>query len=77
MRLKISRIGSTQGESMEQPQICTTQQPTARSPILEKIENIAIHNKEAGIAIATSIAIAIVLYGGAKAAETVIKAWRN
>lgn len=62
---------------MSESKICTTQQPTIWFPVLEKIENIAIHNKEAGIAIATSIAIAIVLYGGAKAAATVIKAWRK
>lgn len=61
---------------MSESKICTIQQH-AWPPVLEKIENIAIHNKEAGIAIATSIAIAIVLYGGAKAAETVIKAWRS
>ncbi|MBP0018281.1 MAG: hypothetical protein J7647_12135 [Cyanobacteria bacterium SBLK] len=60
-----------------QSQIVTTQPSTDWTVVLDKMENIAVKNKEAGIAIAVAIAIAIVFYGGAKAAEIVIKAWRS
>ncbi|MEM9541723.1 MAG: hypothetical protein AAGA60_19780 [Cyanobacteria bacterium P01_E01_bin.42] len=58
---------------MENSKICTSALDTTLSTVRE----IAVTNKEAGLLIGLSIAITIVLYGGAKAAEIVIKAWRK
>lgn len=58
---------------MEHPKTCTT----TTHATLDTIREIAVTNKDAGLAIGLALAIAIICYGMSRSAAVVIKAWRS
>ncbi len=58
--------------------VCTicTQEP-ALPCLLDKLTDIAIENKEAGLILSTAIAASIIIYAVSKSVAEIIVAWRK